>query len=274
MSKIVNILTFHHIGPNRDILTIPPTLFERLIVKLKKNYNIISYQDFKDFIFENKKLPKKPILLTFDDGYLDNFIYAFPILQKHNIPSVIFIITGNIENSDILREKLPYFKSHKELEKSPDKNLFINIGEMKKMEDSGLVEFDSHTVSHFVCKNREYDEIYDELIKSYKFIKNHTKKKKHYGFCWPRGAFDEVAINAIENSPYDFAFSTIEGAYHKGDNIFTIKRIDCSSWNGDENSYLKRVKRKLSIYSNPFISKLYTNFREYRIRKKREWKKR
>ncbi|WP_281950396.1 polysaccharide deacetylase family protein [Nitrosophilus kaiyonis] len=272
MSNIVNILTFHHINPNRDILTIPPELLEKLIINLKKNYNFISYKDFIDFIFKNKNLPKKSILLTFDDGYLDNFIYAYPILKKYNIPAVIFIITGFIKDERINRNKLPYFKIHKELDRLPDKNLFLNINEIETMKESGLIDFDSHTVNHFVCKNKEYEDIYNEMINSYKFIKN-IETKEYYGFCWPRGAFDDIALKAIKNSPYTFAFSTIDGAFHKGDDLYTIKRIDCSSWNGNEKDYIDRVNRKLSIYSNPLISKIYSNFREFRIKIKRKWKR-
>jgi len=269
LSNIVNILTFHHINPNKDILTIPPNLLEKLLINLNKKYNFISYKDFIDFLFKDKKLPKKAVLLTFDDGYLDNFIYAYPILKKYKIPAAIFIITGYIKKDFINRKELPYFKPHKELNKTPDKNLFLNTKEIEIMKKSGLIEFDSHTVTHFVCKDKKYEDIYKEMIDSYKFIYD-IEKKEYYGFCWPRGAFDDIALKAIKNSPYSFAFSTIDGAFFKGDNIYTIKRIDCSSWNGNEKDYIKRVKKKLFIYSLPIFSKIYSNLREYRIKKRKK----
>jgi len=269
LSNIVNILTFHHIHENRDSLSIPPSLFENTLKEISKKYTFISYQDFMDSIFLEKKLPKKSILISLDDGYLDNYIYAYPILKKLNIPAVIFIITNNIISSSTCRDKMPYFKTHKKLEKTPDNNLFINTSEIEDMTKSNLIEAESHTQSHFTCKNKNYEKVSNELKKSFDFIRKKTKEKKHYGFCWPRGAFDKVSLEAIKNSSYEFAFSTKDGAFHKGDDLYTIKRVDCSSWNGNEKKYIARVKRKLAIYSNPFISKLYSDFREYRIKKRK-----
>jgi len=269
LPKIVSILTFHHITPIKDSLTIPPSLFEETLYEVSKKYNFISYKDFTNFILTDGKLPNKAILLNLDDGYLDNYIYAYPILKKLNIPAIIFIITNNIKKSFSPREKMPYFKTHKELDKIPDKNLFINTTEINEMLQSNLIEIESHTQSHFICKNKTYKEVSDELDKSLLFIKENIIKKEHYCFCWPRGLFDKISLSAIEKSSYEFAFSTIDGAFHKGDNLYTIKRIDCSSWNGDKTIYLKRIKRKLAIYSNPIISKFYSDFREYRIKKRK-----
>ncbi len=270
MPKLVNVLTCHHINPYKDTLTIPPYLFEKMLHEISKKYSFISYQYFKDFIFEDRKLPAKPVFLTLDDGYLDNFIYAYPVLKKLNIPAVIFAVTGFIRTSDNIRDEIPVFKSHKELEQNPDEKYYINTAEIKEMESSNLIDIESHTTAHFICRNKSYKEIYAELTDSLTFIKTHTRQKKYYGFCWPKGVFDETSIKAIKDSSYSFAFSTVDGAFHKGDDLFAIKRIDCSSWNQNENDYLSRIKRKIFIYSNPMISKFYSNFREYRIKKRRE----
>ncbi|WP_456382692.1 polysaccharide deacetylase family protein [Hydrogenimonas sp.] len=274
MNDIVNILTFHHVSPHRDIMTIPPDIFEKTVARLSERYTFISYEAFRAFCFEGKPLPKKPILLTFDDGYLDNFLFAFPILKKYGIPAVLFVVTGMVERADRNRKELPCIKSHKELERNPDPRLFVNTSEIRTMESSGLMEIESHTVTHFVCKGKPFETVYEEMERSFDFIRTHTRPKERYGFCWPRGAFDETALEAIEKSPYDFAFSTIDGAFHRGDDLYTIRRVDCSSYDGDPDRYFARIRRKLAIYSNPLISRLYSDFREYRIRKKRAWKKR
>jgi len=266
MSKAVTILTFHHIGPFQDKLTIPPSLFEKTLKHIQNNYNIISYNDFCNFIFYNLDLPEKSILITLDDGYLDNFIYAFPILKKLHIPAVLFVITGMVEQASVIRTSMPPFKSHKDLENQPDKSYFINSSEINLMEKSGIINVESHSVSHLTCQNQPYEKIVKELNGSYQFIKKMTMKKKHYGFCWPKGRYDEVALRAIKESPYDFSFSTKQGTFCYGDDLFTIPRIDCSSWNGNEKKYLNRIKRKLFIFTNVNISNIYTKFREIRYK--------
>lgn len=267
MNKIINILTFHHINPNKDELTIPPEIFEQNLVNLSKNYEFISYDEFIEFSFFQKKLnTNKKILLTIDDGYLDNYIYAYPILKKLNIPAVIFTITNNIQESSTIRKKIPYFKTHKELNQNPDKNLFFNTEELKDMLNSKLITIDSHTTSHLTCKSLGKKILEKDFESSLNFIKKQVPNRKKYGFCWPKGAFDNIAMKFIIKSNYDFAFSTTDGSHHIKNNNYSIKRIDCSSFNGNNSHYMRRLRRKLWIYSNPIISNLYSNFREYRIK--------
>ena len=266
MSTPICILTFHHISPHQDTLTIPPELFEKALQKIKNKYNFITYDHFIDFLFGEKKLPKKSVLLTLDDGYLDNYIYAYPIMKKLNIPGVIFAITGMIQKSDVSRHELPAFKSHKQLDANPDSAFFINTAEIQVMENSGLIRVESHSVTHLACKEQPYETVLKEMECSYQFIKRHTKPKKRYGFCWPKGKFDDVSMKAIRESPYDFAFSTHEGTFTSQNDIYAIQRIDCSSWNGNEEKYLKRIKKKLFLYSNGWISNQYTKFRNFRMR--------
>lgn len=267
MNKIINILTFHHINPNQDGLTVPPEIFEKTLINISKKYKFISYDEFIDISFFNKKLDtNKTILLTIDDGYLDNYIYAYPVLKKLNIPAVIFTITNNIQKSSIIRKKMPYFKTHRELKLNPDKELFFNTEELKDMLNSKLITIDSHTTSHLICKSLSKETLEKDFKSSLKFIKEQVPNRKKYGFCWPKGKFDDLSMKTMINSDYDFAFSTIDGSHHQKNHKYSIRRIDCSSFNGNYSNYIKRIKRKLGIYSNPLISNLYSNIREYKIK--------
>ena len=273
MPNNISILTFHHVHPHRDDLTIPPELFEQALFSLSKRYHFISYETFKRVLFHGESIAEKSILITLDDGYLDNYLYAFPILKRMNIPAVIFAITGQIEISSVLRTQMPAFISHKDLDIHPRPDYFINTEEIAQMEQSGLIDIESHTVSHLACKGVSYQRILDEMEESFQFIQHYTRPKKRYGFCWPKGKYNDWALKAIKNSSYEFAFSTREGAFHKGDDLYKIQRIDCSSWNGNEKKYLTRLQRKLAIYSSPLISSIYTSYREYRIEYKRNKRK-
>jgi hypothetical protein len=88
----IPILMYHHISTTDGIpatdataigLRVGPKVFEKQMEKLKaKGYNTISSQQIVDYQYKSVPLPKNPILLTFDDGYKDNFINAFPVLKK------------------------------------------------------------------------------------------------------------------------------------------------------------------------------------------------
>jgi peptidoglycan/xylan/chitin deacetylase (PgdA/CDA1 family) len=274
MTLPLPILTFHHIHPERDVLTIPPRLFERALVETKRRHTFIDYTTFTEWLLHDKPLPPNPLLLTLDDGYLDNFIYAFPVLEKLKIPGVLFAVTGMVEEATTVRKEMPPFLDHKRLEAAPDPAYFINTAEIEAMEASGLITVESHTVSHFACKGADAGRIEDELLESLAFIQSHSYPRKHYGFCWPRGRFDKRALEIIRKTPYDFAFSTVEGTCRRDGDRYTLRRIDCSSYDGDETRYLRRLRRKLFIYGAPGLSHLYERFREWRIRKRRQWKNR
>lgn len=74
--------------------------FEKLIIYLKKRYNIISLKELFDNYRSHKNVSKKTIALTFDDGYLNNFTVALPILKKHNVPATYYLISESLENAN------------------------------------------------------------------------------------------------------------------------------------------------------------------------------
>ena len=91
------VLCYHRVMPDSffckhsplDPLVVSVSNFERQMIYLSKNYNIISFDDLYNTISSTKT----PLVITFDDGYLDNLINALPILEKYNIPATIYITT-------------------------------------------------------------------------------------------------------------------------------------------------------------------------------------
>ena len=102
-SKIV-ILTYHRIGTNNNAWLYPPTSpsdFEKQMKYLKKTNKIISLNKLAEFIQKGTPLEEKIAVVTLDDGYKDNYLYAFPILKKYNIPATIFLVTGHINTGNL-----------------------------------------------------------------------------------------------------------------------------------------------------------------------------
>ena len=108
VSKVLNtldvnvvFLNYHRVIKNQDYnnivrpnddLVVTSEVFEKQIKYLTKNYNVISINDI------NSTKGNKKIILTFDDGYIDNLENALPILEKYNCPAIIYIITSLIDN--------------------------------------------------------------------------------------------------------------------------------------------------------------------------------
>jgi peptidoglycan/xylan/chitin deacetylase (PgdA/CDA1 family) len=99
----VMILYYHRINPSNDkwhLKHLDPKSFEEQIKYLLHNFDIISLNNLNKLII-NGKLPKKAVVLTFDDGYKDNYKFAYPILKKYNLPATIYLSTGPIEEKKL-----------------------------------------------------------------------------------------------------------------------------------------------------------------------------
>ena len=132
----VPILLYHAIEENYpdeiSNLAITSALFEdHMQTLLKHGYTTITFQDYIDFKYNDKELPEKPIIITFDDGYLSNYTKAFPILKKYGMKATIFIVASTVG------------KMYPEINYS-----HFTWEHARKMRESGLIEIGSHTYYH------------------------------------------------------------------------------------------------------------------------------
>ena len=81
------------------IVSATPALFEQQLAYVANHFNVIDLNDLVAFVVDGKKLPPRPLLITFDDGYLDNYEYAFPALKRFGFPAAIFLMTSRMEHS-------------------------------------------------------------------------------------------------------------------------------------------------------------------------------
>ncbi|HNQ51515.1 MAG TPA: polysaccharide deacetylase family protein, partial [Candidatus Omnitrophota bacterium] len=97
---VLPIAMYHSVKPvvpegNRLIVSVDA--FDRQMRFVKKNnYTVLPLHDAAALIKEGRELPRKALVLTFDDGYEDNYLYAYPILKKYGLPATIFLIVNDI----------------------------------------------------------------------------------------------------------------------------------------------------------------------------------
>lgn len=106
---------------------------------LDEGYEAIFFEELIEYVYGEGNLPEKPILLTFDDGYEDNYTYLYPLLKEYHTKAVIFLIGERIRNP-VEKLLLPY----------------LNEGDLVEMESSGLVEFQCHTYNFHSPVGREW----------------------------------------------------------------------------------------------------------------------
>jgi peptidoglycan/xylan/chitin deacetylase (PgdA/CDA1 family) len=150
-------LYYHRVSPHKEKLSVSPELFESQLKTLAgKGYQTVSIKDLAGFL-SGKSLPaRNPLMLSFDDGFLDFYHYAFPLLKKYGMTAVVFLVPNWMNESDSLELSV---ELRQEMAKSSvdhavrsahqgDRRLFLTWKMAAEMAGSGAVEFGSHTMSH------------------------------------------------------------------------------------------------------------------------------
>ncbi len=209
----VPVLLYHNIAeevPGEDydpFLNISASLFEDHMSALKRaGYNTITYEQYYDYVVNDTPLPGKPILITFDDGYSSNYLYAYPILKKLEMKATIFIIT---DRRGMALSKNPHF----------------SWNQAREMLDSGIIDIQSHTHSHQVATSLTDFDLYFELKTSKNLIENKLGKKCSV-IAFPFGAADEREIEAAKRAGYLIVNKVGDaGVNRKEDGLYTLKRL-------------------------------------------------
>jgi peptidoglycan/xylan/chitin deacetylase (PgdA/CDA1 family) len=152
--SIVPVVMFHSIGlENSDwtkaYLSEPYKVFYKKIELLKKRgAHFWHWKQLHSYMINTNSLTFPAIVLTFDDGYLDSWVYAFPILKKFRAKATIFVNPEFIDPSTEPRPNLDDVWAGNLREQGLSAKGFLNLTEMKKMEETGLIDIQSHALSH------------------------------------------------------------------------------------------------------------------------------
>ncbi|MDR0734944.1 MAG: polysaccharide deacetylase family protein [Elusimicrobiota bacterium] len=186
-------LMYHNIEDTDDknAFFINPKIFKKqLEVILDKGFTPINFDQMAETVLHDAPLPAKPVVITLDDGYLNNWTRAFPILKEKNIKANIFL------TCDFIGVKKDYLTWEQILE----------------MQGSGLISFGSHTLTHKRLRDLTSDEAKKEIKGSKEFLEKKLNRPI-YSFCYPygSGAFDKRIRPLVLETGYLFDFSTKKG---------------------------------------------------------------
>ncbi|MBE0674531.1 MAG: polysaccharide deacetylase family protein, partial [Bacteroidales bacterium] len=151
--NILSVIYYHSVGPvkkdwENSFLTTGTDVFEEHLAWLSRRYTTISLMEY--WQIRNGLIPpvKNPLVITFDDGYLDNWVWAFPLLRKYGMKATIFISPDFVDEASGCRPKsddeTPGGTGSKELNGWG----FLSWDEMRMMESSGLIDIQSHAMTH------------------------------------------------------------------------------------------------------------------------------
>lgn len=202
----IPILYYHSVSPsaNNEVIITPELLRSELQYLKNEGYTTLTLKDLSDYLLNNSPIPLKSIVITFDDGYMDNYNNAFPILKELEMNATIFCITSRLDGSYYL---------------SPDA--------IKEMSDYGI-DIQSHTINHPKLDSLTYDKQLAELKESKQALESITGKPVT-SIAYPFGNFNDYTIRAAKSAGYSFGFTTNRGLADRTDDSFKIDRIYISS---------------------------------------------
>jgi peptidoglycan/xylan/chitin deacetylase (PgdA/CDA1 family) len=204
-----SILMYHSVGENSALFTVPVTAFEKQLQYLvKQNYIVISLSELVSRI-KNKKSLKKVVVLTFDDGYADNYEIVFPLLKKYNFSASIFVTTGMIGtiSKDRTGAHLP----------------MLSVEQIKEMKQSELVEFLPHGELHKKLHNASRDEAQKEITNSRIRLQAMLGEVPAI-FAYPSGKYSEETLHILAEEGYFAACTVRPGLVRQGTPLLELPR--------------------------------------------------
>lgn len=224
---------------------VSPEIFKNDMDYLINNgYTPISFSNLKEYVYENKPLPQKPIMITFDDGYYNNFLYAYPIIKERNIKIVLSVIGK-------------YAQKYSEINDTNPSYAHCSWDVLSTMQKSGLVEvqnhsFDLHSYNNvrkgaLKLKSESADEykkvLYADFVNNHKMIETKVGKVPEV-FTYPFGLVSKEAQQVIKDIGYIGSFICEEGINTITNNpecLYNLKRYNRDANFSSESFFEEKV---------------------------------
>lgn len=206
----VPILMYHYLSeppPDADVyrldLSVAPDRFAAHLDAMQEaGYTTISLYDLLDYLVMGTPLPDKPVVITFDDGYRDNYENAFPLLRERGMQATFFVIT------DFIDEGRPQYMTW----------------EMAREMLAGGMSIESHGRNHVTLKGQDDDYLVWQALGSLETIEYELGVRPRF-VSYPAGEYDQRTIDIFRSANYWAGVTTIQGATHSSDDLFQLRRV-------------------------------------------------
>ena len=200
------ILEYHQVtdaqlDPFFELYNVPPADFAAQLDYLRaEGYTTITLQDFMRVVHGKGQLPDKPIILTFDDGYADNFSEMFPLLKERGMKAVVYVITNEVGKAG-----------------------YLTLDELKEMQSYGI-EIGSHTSDHLPLTDLDPNTQLRQIRESKTFLE-WSGLQTIYSFSYPNGTFNPVIEEILREENYLTAVTGEAGLNTLATNPYELYRV-------------------------------------------------
>lgn len=199
----IPILMYHSISdsdPNNNLL-VPVKQFESEVKWLKENgFTPMLLEDIVK-AYNTGYVPKKPVAITFDDGYADNYTDAYRILKENNMKATFFIITNNTDEN----------------------SFYMNSSMLKEMNENGM-GIENHTSRHIEFTNISREDKIAIIQEGVNALNEKVGVDSKF-LCYPVGRYNDETIEVAKELGVKAAITTEYGISSASDGLYSLKRI-------------------------------------------------
>lgn len=197
----VPILAYHMVNEDPQPYSIDTVDFDRHMKYLaEQGYSAISLTEYFMARDGQTKLPDKPIIITFDDGYADNYLTALPILEKYQLKATVFVISEAVGQPN-----------------------YLTWEQIKAMQFQHT-EIGSHTASHIALGQADVTEKRRQIAKSKKTLEQNLGTPVDF-LAYPFGSYDADIFPLLAETGYRGACTGVPGYNSLDQHVYTLKRI-------------------------------------------------
>jgi peptidoglycan/xylan/chitin deacetylase (PgdA/CDA1 family) len=264
IARALPILMYHHVSPAPGLVTISPANFAEQMAWLARNgFHSASCADLEAFL-HGSELPRRTVMITFDDGYLDNYVHAYPTLRQHGLHAVVFAVTdwiGDGAPRPVAGEPgTPPLLNHKNctaaIREDRSDEAIMRWSEIARSQAEGVFEFQSHTATH-----TRWDKISgnaseksaalgSDLERSRQTLRSRLGLNATH-LCWPQGYFDADYLAVAREQGFTYLYTTRPGSLCADGDATNLPRIVVkdkgAAW----------LASRLRLYSSPLLARWY-----------------
>ena len=202
----IPILMYHSISdddPDNSLL-VPIAMFNEQMLWLKENGFTAMSMDEALEAMTTGTVPKKPVVISFDDGYADNYYNAFPILKEHGMKGTFFIITDRTDTD----------------------GWYMSSAMLREMNEAGM-EIENHTSNHLELNSLSREEQIASIKNGQDTLRQLVGVESEY-LCYPVGRYDDITIDVSKELGIKAAVTTQGGISSINDGSYELKRVRIS----------------------------------------------
>ncbi|MDB4894497.1 MAG: polysaccharide deacetylase [Firmicutes bacterium] len=198
------IITYHSVrpdGPGRRSSYVSPADMQAQLTWLAREYEVVPLSTITRALEQGRLLPASWVSITFDDGYMDNYQYAYPILRALNLPATIFVITGKIGRDPA----------------------FLTLDQIAEMH-GGNIAFGAHTVDHIPLTSMPAAAAKEQVIRSKQQLEQILGEPVQH-FCYPHGHFNATIESFVREAGFRSCCTENSGAVSNASDPLRLLRV-------------------------------------------------